>query len=330
MFDCITVGGASRDVFFVTEKGKIVNNPAKKNKKLIAFEYGSKIIPETTEFTYGGGGANTAIAFRRLGLDVATVLSVGTEGTGSLLVRDLQTEGVNCDYIQRNTLHHSALSLVVAIPGKDHTMFLYRGANNHLKIDDWRKFKTKWFYLSSLTGESAEMIPELFAYAKAYNVCVAWNPGSQQLDGGYHDMAEYLKMTDILFLNHNEAGKLVLSKSNRIQVSDMKVLLTSLRAMTGGIVVVTSGEGGSDVYDGKKFYHQKTFPVTAIDTTGCGDSYAATFLAIRFLGSDIETAMKLAAYNSANVVQYIGAQRGLMKFDELRAKIDEEDNQFAK
>jgi sugar/nucleoside kinase (ribokinase family) len=326
LFDFITIGGASRDVFFMTSKGKIVKNPYAPTKSLIAFEYGSKIIPESTEFTYGGGGANSAVCFARLGLQVSAVVSVGAEGTGSLLVHDLESVGVDCDFVLRNREYHTALSMIVGIPGKDHTMFLYRGANNHLSVNDWRPFKTKWFYLSSLTGNSADIIPELFAYASAHNICVAWNPGSEQLEGGYHDMKGFLEITDVLILNRDEAMKLVLSKNNHLKVHDIKSLLQELGKETKGIVVVTDGGNGSYVFDHNKIYNQRAYKVDVIETTGSGDAYGATFVAVRFLGCSIEFSMKMAAYNAASVIQNVGAQKGLMNFDSIRAKIESEES----
>ena len=320
MFDCVTVGGASRDVFFMTSKGRIIEDP-RSSKKLIAFGYGSKIIPETAKFTYGGGGANSATCFARLGIKVSSLLSIGIEGTGSLLINDLAEAGVDTTHVIRNHNHHTALSIIVGVPGRDHTMFLYRGANDHLIVHDWRSIKTKWFYLSSLTGDSADIIPELFAYASAHNICIAWNPGSEQLELGYHDLANYIEFTDTLILNRDEAMKLVLSKDNRLEAHDVKHLFSALSEMTKGIIIITDGGNGSYAYDHNEIYHQPAHKANRIETTGAGDAYGATFIAGRFLGLGISAAMKMAAHNAANVIQHIGAQEGLMNFDALHAKI---------
>jgi len=324
MFDCITVGGASRDVFFMTSGGKTVKDPARSLGRLIGFPSGAKIIPETSDFTYGGGGTNTAVSLSRLGLDVASVVSVGTEGTGSLIVENLKAQGVDTKHILRNKEHHTAMSVVVGIPGQDHVMFLYRGANNHLAISDWREMQTKWFYLTSLTGESADIIPEFFAYAAANNICIAWNPGSEQLLMGAKELADYLEVTDILFLNRDEAEKLAKSKSPRKEVSDIKKLMNVLGQITKGIIVVTDGARGSHVYDHEKVYSQSSYATKIVETTGAGDAFASTFMAVRFLGYGIEYAMKAASINAASVIQYVGAQRGLMNFEDISVKIDNE------
>jgi sugar/nucleoside kinase (ribokinase family) len=324
MFDVITVGGASRDVFFMTGGGRLIKDPARTLGRLIAFPAGNKIIPEVTDFSYGGGGSNTAVSLSRLGLDVSTIIAIGTEGTGSLIQDHLKAEGVNISNIQRSKEHHTAMSMVVAIPGKEHVMFLYRGANNHLKINDWRDLKAKWFYLSSLTGDSADIIPEFFSYAGAHNICVAWNPGSEQLEEGVKGLSSYLEITDILFLNRDEAEKLVKTKNQRIKIDKIDHILKELNEITKGIVVVTDGARGSFVSDHDKVYSHPSCATEIVDTTGAGDAYASTFMAVRFLGYGYEYAMKAASYNAASVIEYVGAQRGLMNFEDISVKIDNE------
>jgi sugar/nucleoside kinase (ribokinase family) len=58
-----------------------------------------------------------------------------------------------------------------------------------------------------------------------------------------------------------------------------------------------------------------------VETTGAGDSFGSTFVAARIKGYGTKYSMKLAAENAAGVVGQLGAQNGLMTFEELRAKI---------
>ena len=321
MFDIITIGGASRDVFYLTREGKVINDLAH-HQKLIAFEYGAKIIPEKTEFSYGGGGANTALSFAKMGLHTASIMNIGVEGTGSLVVKELEAAGVSCEHITRDKVNHTALSTIVSLPGEDHTMFLYRGSNNFMKVHDWRPIHAGWFYLSSLTGESVDIIPEMFSYARAHSIKVAWNPGHEQLVSGCQDLASFIEDTDILIMNKEEACSLVRGLDGGIDLSDIKEILAAMSQMTKGIIVVTDGEHGSHVVFDGKHYHEPAHSTKVVETTGAGDAYGSTFVAAQVKGFGIKYSMKLAAENAANVVAYIGAQNGLMTFGQLRAKID--------
>lgn len=321
MFDVITIGGVSRDVFFLTHEGRVIND-MKRHQRLIAFDYGSKIIPDETEFSHGGGGANTAISFARMGLHTAAILNVGVEGTGSLVIRELEEAGVSCKHITRDKDHHTALSMIVSVNGGDHTMFLYRGSNNFINVDDWRTVHTKWFYIASLTGESTGLIPEIFSYARAHNIQIAWNPGSEQLAGGYHDIAKYLEDTAVLILNKDEACSLLRSSKIRVDYSDREAVIAKLKEVTGGIVVMTDSERGSYVSDGKKIIHEPAHSTKVLETTGAGDAYGSTFVSATIKGYGIRHAVKLSAENAASVVSHLGAQKGLMTFAQLSAKIE--------
>src|SRR3990172_2738959 len=150
MFDIITIGGATRDVFFKTNEGKIISDKNIPSGRLLGFEYGAKIVPDETYFSYGGGGMNTAVCFAKLGLKVAAKVNIGSEGTGSLIHKILKEKKVNTGFVGRDKKLHTALSIIVSDNG-DRTMFLYRGANDGLKIPNWSNLsKTKWIYLTSL------------------------------------------------------------------------------------------------------------------------------------------------------------------------------------
>jgi ribokinase len=87
---------------------------------------------------------------------------------------------------------------------------------------------------------------------------------------------------------------------------------------------VTDGSKGSYVFDHEKVYSHPSCAVDIVETTGAGDAYNSTFMAVRFLGYSIEYAMKAASYNAASVIEYVGAQRGLMNFEDISVKIDNE------
>ena len=68
MYDVITVGSATVDVFAKTHFSELIKIIDPKGETdLLAFPSGSKILIDDLEFTAGGGGTNTAVALSRLG-----------------------------------------------------------------------------------------------------------------------------------------------------------------------------------------------------------------------------------------------------------------------
>ncbi len=148
---------------------------------------------------------------------------------------------------------------------------------------------------------------------------IAWNPGNIQIGAGVGKLSPFLKETEVLCLNKDEAIELVVShkdykkKDNKF-LNNTRNLLKILKEMGPSIVVVTRGKDGADCYDGDKFYHQDSLAKKIkVDTTGVGDAFNSSFVAgLEIYKGDIKKALRLGAKNSASVITKQGAQNGLL------------------
>ncbi len=318
MLDFITIGGATRDIFFDYDnlfKKKVGDSIA---ESFLLVPYGEKLIADKAFYAYGGGAVNVATAMARLGLKVATVCNIGAEGTGSLLVGTLKKEGVNTSMISRDSKNHTGLSVFILGKDNEHTGFLERGANNHLKITKISNLKkAKWLYISSLTGDSAKLLPEIFEYAKKKNIRIAFNPGSEQLNMGYGKLSKYIEQSEIFIVNMEEAEGLLRTKTNR-KPKSKRLLLAEVEKFGATISVITEGNDGSHALFEGNVYSQAAVLKKAIDTTGAGDSFGATFAFGISKGFDINYALKIASINAASVVTKMGAQDGLLRYNKIK------------
>jgi sugar/nucleoside kinase (ribokinase family) len=321
VFDVITIGGATRDITFYTKEGKLIANPSDPlRQKLLGFEYGAKIGIREAFFTFGGGAANTAVCFSRLGLKVATILRVGNDENGRAVVANLKKNKVETKFVQIDKKAKTGFSFIVTFgPAREHTAFLYRGANDKLQIINYKlqNLKTDWFYVSSLSGEKwREIMNRVVSYCPP--VKLAWNPGARQLAAGLSGLKNYLRKTKILLINKDEAIELVvsLSRYKKMSVSwlnEPKNLFRVLYEFGPKILVITDGPKGAYAFDGQNFYYQKALSEKIVDTTGAGDSFCASFVAGQILyKGDIKKSLKLAAINSAYNLTGIGAQEPLL------------------
>ena len=88
-------------------------------------------------------------------------------------------------------------------------------------------------------------------------------------------------------------------------------------------VVLTLGSQGS-VYSGNgRRIHQKAYPVTAVDTTGAGDTFTGYLLAGMARGDSMEQCMKEAAMASAIAVTRQGAASSIPTRAEVLAALQE-------
>jgi ribokinase len=320
MFDLISIGGATRDIFFHIESLQTRKEPGRLGERYLEIPYGEKIVSSETFYSYGGGAINIAVCGARLGLKTASVCNIGREGTGSLIIDYLKKEGVNTSLVGRDAHLHTGLSALVVGEDGEHTGFLERGANNHLYLKSTRPLKkARWFYISSLTGESEKILPEIFAIAERERIKIAFNPGSKQLGTGYHGLKNYLAQADILILNLEEAEELVFSKTKKMPKTEGEILRV-LDEVGGKISVVTDAEKGSHAISDGKTFHERCFSTTVVDTTGAGDCFGGTFVFGQIQGLGIQESLRLAAINSASVVAKMGASAGLLRYNDLKGK----------
>lgn len=324
-FQIVTIGGATRDINFFTRRAKVIATPKDlTSQKMIAFEYGAKLISEKVNFTLGGGACNTAVCLARLGLRVASIACVGHDREGDSILVNLQREGVDPSLMKKVDYHATGFSFVITDEtSKEHVAFLNRGANEYftVKKGEWKRVNADWLYVTSLSGKRWPTISdEILRVIKNRKIKLAWNPGEAQLVMGKRGLNKLLKFTDILILNKDESLELVLSSEGRIKnINNTRVLLKTIHQWGPKIFVLTNGRKGAYAYDGRKIYYSPIRPSKVVDTTGAGDCFGSSFVAglILFKG-DILKAVKLGIYNTSSLVTVAGAQNGLLSKKDLK------------
>jgi len=322
-FDVITIGGATQDIMYYTDDAEIIKNKANILKqKLIAFEYGAKIISNDVHLTFGGGGMNTAINFANLNFKTATFLNLGLDWIGELILKEIKNKGIDSRYITQDKNSYSGFSFIINHGDyNEHAILGHRGANTKLKISEnsISQLKTKWIYIASLSGQDQLVktnLKNIFINKK--KIKIAWNPGGAQLKYGYKFFQKYLSQVEVFNLNKDEAIELVLSTG--LKTTNINKLLKTIHSWGPQIVAITDGSKGAYIYNGKQKYFRKAPPNTKnMNTTGAGDAFGSSFVAglIMYKG-DIQKSLKLATYQSHAVINKIGAQVGLLSKNQIK------------
>ena len=115
MFDVITVGSATLDVFVESDDANIVSVSSKnKRSDFMSFPYGSKI--DITDFSrnLGGGAVNTAINFQNLGLKTSAVIKLGNDETAPVIEENMRNRGIDTSNIihSKNTYGLNGVYLI--------------------------------------------------------------------------------------------------------------------------------------------------------------------------------------------------------------------------
>lgn len=316
-YDIIAIGGSTEDIMFYTKEAVLIKNRKDLlRQQLLGFEFGAKIVGERVFFTYGGGGANTAVNFAKLGLKTGVITAVGKDDTGRRVIKNLRDNRVATGDIQIYKSVPSGLSFIVNFLSTDeHVIFTYRSANDHLFIsaNDLNKIRTAWLYLTSISGANTlQNLKNIFNYAKNNNVKVAWNPGGNQLVKGVNYLKPFLKQSEVLIVNKDEAIELAGKKTQNIGQ-----LLLIIKTLGPKIVAITEGKNGATACSDSQICFEKAYPVKAQNSTGAGDAFGAAFVGSFILDNDLNRAVRIGLIQSGHVVGQIGAQKGLLNFKQI-------------
>lgn len=325
-YDVITIGGSTEDMSLYTDEGVLIKNPGDVlRQELLAFEYGAKLTIKRAVAAYGGGAANAAVALARLGLKTACLTAVGDDDRGQGIVRNLKKERVDTRLVKTIAGEMSGFSPIIVGQGREHVSFPIRGANSRLEIAPAQAASLKrcrWIYQTSLSGNWKAVLDKVFASSSAK---IAWNPGQLQLKAGRSALAKYLKRTELLVLNLDEARELV--KSDRryrsrpaVFFDKVEALLEAIAGWGPKIVVITRGAAGAAAFAAGRHHRVRAVKLKGggANTVGVGDAFGSSLVAgLLIYKGDLDQALALAARNSAQVTTREGAQLGLLKKAEL-------------
>ncbi len=329
MFDVITVGSATEDVFVNIDETQLISlEDANHRTDYLALSYGAKISVDSTILDTGGGSVNTAATFTKMGLKTAAFSKIGRDLTGRRVIEDLEERGVDTSLFVQCTEHPTGISVILTGFTGDRTILVSRGAANYVQDEDIPReqiAEAQWLYISSLHGESAPIFGKLVGFAAKHNVQVAINPGSSQLQQGIQGLSETLRQATVIFLNRAEAYQLTGVEPAR-GPTDERQMLRMLHQAGCQNVVITVGAAGSWGYDGHSFFTMPAYPTEVVSTVGAGDAFAAACVVGLHKGLQLNEAMRIGAANATSVVSQFGAKEGILSWQEaqdfLKAHLD--------
>lgn len=350
--DVLCVGDAIIDIFLTLHDQ---NQLLRLNeKKELCVKHGEKIEIEKANFLLGGNACNVSVGLSRMGIKSGLCAEIGDDEFSEKILKELLKEKVNTSFIKQTKDKESSFAIGINFK-KERTLFV-----EHVKRKHNFYFPSqapKVIYLTSLGEEWRGVYKKTLDYVKAKKIKLAFNPGSRQLLNGLDLVLEVLKVADIIFLNKEEAMRIIsrgpvarnlvqgpvssvppasapseysASRNNSVRavgspssaatLSSEKVsdLLVQLKSLGPKIVVITDGrEGSYSIDENGKIYYLGLFPGDPIERTGAGDAYTTGFLVAMLSKKSVDEAMRFGTINSASVVQKIGAQAGLLKREEM-------------
>lgn len=191
MFDIITVGSATVDVF-VDTGGKLTRGD------FIEVPIGSKNLVRNIHFDTGGGATNTGCALARLGFKVAVLTKIGNDHNAGMITEALDDFGCDTSLVVVGD-GPSDYSIILDARGRDRTVLTIKRMNDRLRFDelDLSRLKTRWFYFCTMLGESLKTQARLVNHALENGIRIAYNCSSYIIERRPPEFFEILSLIHI-------------------------------------------------------------------------------------------------------------------------------------
>ncbi|MBL4954319.1 fructoselysine 6-kinase [Neobacillus sp. YIM B02564] len=245
---------------------------------------------QTNQAFSGGNAVNVAVYFHRNGGESAYIGAVGTDEFGQVLLNGLKAKGVDVSHVhvEEGT---TAVTQVELVNGDRVFGDYNEGVMEHFKLreEDYEFIKNFDIVTSGFWGH----VHQDFKYFHEQGIKTAFDFATKLDDPLVGEVIPYI---DYAFFSYDGED-----------INWIKEFMKKLHHYDGQLIIVTRGDKGSIVYDGKDFHEFGIIPCEVVDTIGAGDSYIAGFLMASLKGLPIVERMKFGAETSAVTIGYNGA-----------------------
>ncbi len=259
----------------------------------------------------GGKGANQAVAARRLGAQVAMIGCVGGDAFGRELLGLLKKEGVDTRHIRTEDGISTGVA-AITVSQAENSIIVVPGANHALSPADIQAAESAFTEADLVLCQleiPLETVEAAAIMAERHGKPFILNPAPAM------PLPETLRVRAALVTPNEHELAILLS----VPDSEWQRQL----ALHPECILMTRGSDGA-WFAGRDgaLHHQPAFEVTAVDTTGAGDTFNGALAA--FWGKGLDELARLACAASALSVTRAGAQGGMPTREELEKFLSEE------
>ena len=257
--------------------------------------------------THGGGAAaNTATWLASSGHKVFYVCRLGDDAAGRVIANEFDAWNIEYkpEFLKE---HRTGIVVVLVDENGERSMFPDRGANSglsELDLPDLTRFSSVFLSGYALFNPQSQAgVLRMINKMRESNLEIFFNPGSVGVMSnlGVDACRQRCKLMDLLIMNQAEAEFLTGN-------SDIEAALNELAKDVETVVITTSSQGAIGKSRGQEIVNSPILPITAIDSTGAGDAFAAGFIGRWIESKDLESSLKAGNTLASGCVTTIGAR----------------------
>lgn len=273
----------------------------------------AETLVDSAELVLGGSAAIVACGLARLGVTTALAACVGDDLYGTFVREALAERGVDVRWLRTDPETATGISVILGVSG-DRAILTHPGTiatTGPEVVDEELLTQVRHVHSASyfLTPRLSPSLPALLARARASGATTSvdtnWDPAQ-----GWTGVEELLAQTDVLLPNAAELRAL----------TGCEDLGAAAREVTGRgcRVALKDGARGGVLWEGSSEATRVPAPrVTAVDTTGAGDSFDAGFISAMLEGLPGEDCLVRAVRCGSLSTRALGGTGAQASLDEV-------------
>lgn len=263
----------------------------------------------------GGKGANSAVAFARLGAESVFCAKLGADLHGQKLYQYYKELGVNTSYVKVDRDNPTGLAVVMKESDGNNRIIVYPGANSFLTVDNISEaFESKpdALYIGFEVPFSIALAAAKMASAKGIPIFIDAAPASKD-----HPL-ESLPFVEIFSPNETETLEYTGILPQGAD-SSLRAALALFKRVKCRYLIIKQGSRGAFIYDGRHYSFVPAIKAgDVVDTTAAGDAFTAA-MTLKYLenSGEITTAVKYGVAAGALTVTRRGAAQSIPNATEV-------------
>ncbi len=267
----------------------------------------------------GGSAPNTMVTCAGLGISALIAGKIGKDEFGDIYANQVEQFGVQSGLVRGEGPTGSSIILVT--PDGERTMNTHLGMCREFSNEDVNESKVahaEYFYFTGYmwdTDSQKNAILKAISIAKKNQTRIVFDVADPfAVDRNtveFHQLIQ--KDVDLVFANESELNILFGSKN----LDECSHALAGIVTHAG----IKLGKKGSLVLENGEKHYLKPQPISATDSTGAGDMYAAGFLSALTHGKSYKECGHMGGLLAEEIIQQSGAQFSLDKMSHLKTQL---------
>lgn len=267
-----------------------------------------KVFARRAERGPGGVAANTAVAAVRLGMPTRLVARVGEDTFGAEVLAGLRGRSLDVSLVAVDPESATYYSIALVDASGEKALVVIPGPGLYPTLEQIDRLSLEQVTWIHTVPYEPSVAARLAARARQAGIPVSIDLEPATLDAGLQGLEPVLRSANTVFVNARAVAALGENEAG---------VVSALRSRDVSTVVLTRGEAGSGVWDGSQLITIPAFPVRTVDTTGAGDSFAASYVCAHLRGYGIREAAEFASVAAGLSCLGLGAQSALPSFTDV-------------